>query len=166
MKVFIEEQNFKKWWLLIIIIISFIGALFPFIYMREEISEIESEAFLGMIIIFITFFLTFGLIYSIKLTIKINEQGLYYKYFPIHFSEKFIPWNEIETCEVRKYSSFSEYGGYGYKKQFFGKNKGTAMNTGGNIGIQLKLKNGNKLLIGTEKQQEVESVLKTYKNRL
>ena len=166
MKVFIEEQSFKKWWLLIIILISFVGVLFPFLFMKEESLEIESETFLGITITFITMFLTFGFIYSIKLNTKINEQGIFYRYFPIHFSKKFIPWNEIDSCAIRKYNSFSEYGGYGYRIRLFGKNKGKALNTGGNIGIQLELKNGKKLLIGTHKQQEVETVLRTYKMKL
>ena len=40
------------------------------------------------------------------------------------------------------------------------------MNVSGNIGIQLKFKNGNKLLIGTLKKEEVKRVLATYKLKI
>jgi len=166
MKVFIENQSFKKWWLLIVIILTVIGVLFPFIFRKEEFPEIGSEGFWGIAITFIILLLTFGFIFSIKLHTKINEQGIYYKFFPIHFSEKFIPWNEIDTCTIRKYNSFSEYGGYGYRVRFFGKNKGKALNIGGKYGIQLELKSGKKLLIGTQKRQEVDTILKTYKSKI
>ena len=39
-----------------------------------------------------------------------------------------------------------------------------AINVSGDIGIQLELKNGKKLLIGTQKEAEAKSVLQTYQN--
>jgi hypothetical protein len=40
------------------------------------------------------------------------------------------------------------------------------MNVSGDIGIQLEFKNGQKLLIGTQKQAEAKSVLETYQNKI
>ena len=60
-----------------------------------------------------------------------------------------------------------EYGGWGLKGGLlWKKSKGIAINVSGNIGIQLELKNGKKLLIGTQKLQEAKQVLDTYKNKL
>ncbi len=37
--------------------------------------------------------------------------------------------------------------------------KGTAYNVSGKIGLQLELKNGKKILIGTRKPEEIENLL-------
>jgi len=49
---------------------------------------------------------------------------------------------------------------------FFNKGRGKAINVSGNIGVQLILKNGDKILIGTQKKEEALRVLETYKNKL
>jgi hypothetical protein len=36
----------------------------------------------------------------------------------------------------------------------------------GDIGIQIKFKNGKKLLIGTQKKEDTTSALKTYQNKI
>ena len=58
--------------------------------------------------------------------------------------------------EVRQYKPLSEYGGWGLRYGSSGK----AYNVSGNIGIQLHFKDGSTLLIGTNKKEEVEVVLK------
>ena len=40
------------------------------------------------------------------------------------------------------------------------------MNVKGDIGIQIHFKNGKKLLIGTQKKEEVLLTLKNYKNKI
>jgi hypothetical protein len=65
---------------------------------------------------------------------------------------------------VRKYNPLTEYGGWGYRTGF-GKKSG-AMNVKGNIGIQIELSNGKKLLLGTQKKTEANKVLETYKHKM
>ncbi|ARV16965.1 hypothetical protein BTO07_16995 [Polaribacter sp. SA4-12] len=80
---------------------------------------------------------------------------------------KLIPWNEIYKAGIRTYLPISEFGGWGLKGGFFfNKGREKAINVSGNIGIQLILKNGEKLLIGTQKKEEAISVLNTYKNKI
>ncbi|TXD48954.1 hypothetical protein ES045_05870 [Polaribacter sp. IC073] len=92
---------------------------------------------------------------------------MHYQFFPFHFSLKTISWNEISKAGVRTYLPISEFGGWGLRGGFFfNKGKEKAVNVSGDIGIQLILKNGEKLLIGTQKKQEAAHVLKTYKNKI
>jgi uncharacterized protein YlzI (FlbEa/FlbD family) len=58
-----------------------------------------------------------------------------------------------------------EYGGWGLRYSF-NKKRGNAINVSGDIGIQLTLTNGKKLLIGTQKKEAVNRVLKTYNLKL
>lgn len=68
---------------------------------------------------------------------------------------------------VRTYDALSEYGGWGLKGgALWNNSKGKAINVSGNIGIQLELKNGKKLLIGTQKKKEAENVLLNYQTKI
>ncbi|NNE30744.1 MAG: hypothetical protein HKN40_00090 [Winogradskyella sp.] len=75
-----------------------------------------------------------------------------------------LKWNDINSAYVRQYDALSEYGGWGLKGgNLWKKSKGKAINVSGDIGIQLELNNGKRLLIGTQKKVEAENVLVTYK---
>jgi len=165
MKVFVEEQKFSRWIILSIMMIPLIAGIVPLFIKDKNIPELNSEGFWGLTITFAIVGLVLLLILSISLKTKIDERGIHYQYFPFHFRQKFISWDELNECYVHKYNSFTEYGGYGYRISF-SKKKGTALNVGGKYGIQLVLKSGKRLLIGTQKEQEVESVLKTYQSKL
>ncbi|MBL86550.1 MAG: hypothetical protein CMO82_07820 [Winogradskyella sp.] len=90
-----------------------------------------------------------------------------YKFFPFQLKFKLLPWNEIKTANVRTYDAITEFGGWGLKGgALWNKSKGRAINVSGDIGIQLQLKNGKKLLIGTQKKEEAIRVLEAYKTKL
>tara|TARA_R110002051_G_scaffold222134_2_gene285773 strand:- start:71 stop:526 length:456 start_codon:yes stop_codon:yes gene_type:complete len=121
----------------------------------------------GLIFFTVSMFFLTLLIFFIKLTTKIDEKGIHYQFYPFQLSIKKIPWNELAKVGVRTYLPISEFGGWGLRGGFFfNKGKEKAVNISGNIGIQLIFKNGKKLLIGTQKKQEVESVLETYNSKI
>jgi hypothetical protein len=66
--------------------------------------------------------------------------------------KKFSP-AEIEKFEIRNYNALREYGGYGLKRKF---KYGQSFTISGKTGLQLYLKNGKKVLIGTQKKQAIE----------
>ncbi|CAM1369463.1 conserved hypothetical protein [Tenacibaculum litoreum] len=165
MKVFKEEQRFTQSWLIILITISIIVPITLIIkeYMKENSTMSSTEFILTSL--GITLSITF--IFFFKLTTKIDEIGIHYQFFPFHLSIRKITWTEINKIHVRKYEPISEYGGWGLKGCFlWNKGKGTAINVSGNIGIQIELKNGKKLLIGTQKEQEVKRVLENYQYKI
>ncbi|MBC8644094.1 hypothetical protein H9W95_08645 [Flavobacterium lindanitolerans] len=59
---------------------------------------------------------------------------------------------------VRQYAPIAEYGGWGLRYDFMG--KGKALNVSGNKGLQLKFTDNKKLLIGTNKPDELTEILK------
>ncbi len=165
MKVFVEEQRFSRWIFLSILMIPILAGVIPLLTKNKDFPKMYSDGFWGLAITFITVSFALSLILSIKLKTKIDELGIHYKFFPFHINEKFISWDNLKKCYLTKYNSLTQYGGYGYRISF-SKKKGTALNVGGNYGIQLELKSGKRLLIGTQKQQEIEAVLKTYQTKL
>ncbi|MCB0473313.1 MAG: hypothetical protein KDC69_02350 [Flavobacteriaceae bacterium] len=76
-----------------------------------------------------------------------------------------MPWNDLGKVFIRKYNPVLEYGGWGVRLNYYRK-RGRAFNVSGNIGLQLILKNGKKILIGTHKEYEMKQVLSTYKDKI
>lgn len=161
MRVFTEAQRFTQWWLSVILIAVFAVVLVTSYNSYQEIAK-DSNAALGLIASNIITALVIFSIYGLKLKTKINEQGIFYGFWPFHLKMKNIAWIQIEKIYVREYNPILEYGGWGYKFSF---NKhGKAYTTKGNIGIQIEFKDGKKMLLGTQKKVEVESIINTYKN--
>ena len=162
MKIFKEEQLFTQLWLIVVIIFS---SLVPIYLVTKEYMNNENGSSIGnMLSIIILISLPLGIIFLFKLTTRIDEQGIHYQFFPFHLYLKKIGWNEISNAYVRTYDPIGEYGGWGIKFGLFGnKARGNAVNISGDLGIQLELKNGKKLLIGTQKESEAKRVLETYK---
>ena len=146
MKIFKEEQSFRQTWLIVVLIIASIVPVAMMIkkYLKAD-TTLSTQEFLITIGVIL---LSISLIFFFKLTTKIDEVGIHYQFFPLHFKVKTIPWNTISKAYVRKYQPISEFGGWGLRGGFFfNKGKEKAVNVSGDIGIQLILKNGEKLLI-------------------
>lgn len=98
------------------------------------------------------------LLMKVKLVVTIDEDGCKFQFRPFHSKFKEINWNEIKRIYLRKYNPVFEYGGWGIRVLPFSKN--IAYNIKGSYGIQIELKNGKKILLGTLQPEEVEKVLK------
>ena len=161
MKVFIEKQRFNQWWLYLILIVPIFTLVLPLILKTDKIlaSNHLSDILIPLLILLLVYFFFF----SIHLKTRIDEKGIHYQFFPFNLKLKLIPWNELEQSYCRNYNPLTEYGGWGYRINF---RNSKALNIRGNQGIQLIFKNGNKLLIGTQKPEEVKRILETYNTKM
>ncbi|TYP97543.1 hypothetical protein C7447_104237 [Tenacibaculum adriaticum] len=166
MKVFKEEQKFTQWWLIVILIFSTITPI-VIVFREYQASENTFEGNYHNLIGLTIGVLISVLIFFLKLRTRIDEKGVHYQFFPFHFSLKTILWTEMSNAYTRKYDAISEYGGWGLKGcLLWNKNKGKAINVSGDLGIQLTLNNGKKILIGTQREEEAKRVLETYKEKI
>ena len=94
-----------------------------------------------------------------KLTVIIDSKGIHYKFFPFHWEFKYISWDSVDKFGVISYSSLKDYGGWGIRYS----KKGKAYNTDGNKGLQLYLKDGKKILFGTQKANDLTAFLTKIK---
>ncbi|WP_411768197.1 hypothetical protein [Winogradskyella sp. A3E31] len=165
MRIFKEQQRFTQLWLIILVAIS---TLVPLgIVLGTYYKDSKSMSIIELVSIISVVILAAGIIFLFKLTSRIDEKGIHYKFFPFHWTNKSIVWGDINKAYVRSYSPIGEYGGWGLRGgKLFSKANGKAINVSEDIGIQLELKNGKKLLIGTQKKHEAESVLNTYKLKI
>lgn len=89
----------------------------------------------------------------IRLKTKITDDGIYLAYIPFVRKWKKIAKDDITGYELRKFQAVLEYGGYGMRMR---RKAGKAYTISGNTGLQLYLKDGKKLLIGTQKKQALK----------
>jgi len=162
MRVFEEKQRFTQWWLWLLIAIPLVFILFePFKMMigrgTLSIEDLGNGFWVGLIAIVLVYIF----IALCHLTVVIDENGVAYQLFPFQINLKRVPWKNLEKAYTRKYLPITEYGGWGYRIGL----KGKAINIRGNHGIQLMLKSGKKLLLGTQRPEEAQLViLKYFKN--
>lgn len=165
MKVFTEEQKFRQPLVYVVLSIGLIATIFAVASDWESIVQGDMGDKIGALSGLIIVLLVILLFIKLKLKTRIDEKGVFYQFAPFHLTLKLIPWNNISKCFIRKYSAIKEYGGWGMKFNFF-KNKGKSYTTSGNIGLQLELKNGKKILIGSLKENELQRVLNTYQHKI
>ena len=91
----------------------------------------------------------------VKLEAEVRSDGLYVRFFPAHIRFKRFAAEDLTDCFALKYRPILEYGGWGIR---FGK-KGKAYNVSGNRGVQLVLKNGKRLLIGSQRPDELAEAI-------
>lgn len=153
---FTETQKFRQWWLWIIILsidIMLLIAVYNQVFLEESLGD-KPMSNTGLIVTSIVSILVTGLFLFLKLDTRIDTKGIYVRFFPIRVFFKFFAWDTINKAEVRQYKALLEYGGWGIR---YG--NGKALNVSGNMGLQLIFKNNNKLLIGTNKPDELENII-------
>ena len=156
---FSETQRFKQWWLWLIMLgvdgLIFFG-LFQQVTLGKPFGD-HPATNTELIVIAVFMLLITGSFYMLKLETEIRKDGIYVRFFPFHFSNRFYPLENISKSFVRQYNPILEYGGWGVRFGFAG--KGKAFNVSGNQGLQLEFTDQKKLLIGTNKPEELENLL-------
>ena len=106
-----------------------------------------------LLVLIVTSYFLFGS----RLKVQINNGKLLYSFPPFIRKMKEISKDQIKSYEIRKYKPIREYGGWGIKKGL--KKYGDAYNVQGNIGLQLTLKNGKKVLFGTQRPEALKRAM-------
>lgn len=150
MKEFNETQRFTQWWLWLILVGVWSSMVYSIITAPPQTNAAIYVSFgIGILLPL--------LFWQMKLTTRITAEGIYVRFIPFHFKEKFFDWDTLSASYVRTYSPLKEYGGWGIKYGFNG--QGLVYNVAGNVGLQLQFKEGEAVLIGTQKGEEIKQVL-------
>jgi len=150
---FTENQKIKQWWLwtiLFAIVLLFFYAIFQQVILGEPFGNnpIPTAGLIALTLIPIGIM---ALLYSINLTTLVEDDYIYVSLKPL--GEQKILFKDIKSAKIIYYG----FVGYGLR---FSPNYGTIYNTSGKVGLQIIMKNGNKYLIGTQKDTELEKVIK------
>ena len=158
---FYEKQQFRQWWIWLILVVlnaPFVAGVIKQIGWGQPFGD-NPMTNTQLICATVTIALVTIFVITIRLETIIKPDGIYVQFFPFHFKYRYYPWNALKKSYVRPYSPLGEYGGWGLRLGVFG--KGQAYNVSGDKGLQLEFTTGQKLLIGTNKPEELSTVLKS-----
>jgi hypothetical protein len=144
---FQEKQQFRQWWLWLGLI-ALNGFIFYKIFIEKDYGNAKNWVELLPVSILFILALFF---WFVKMETEIKEDGIYVSFYPLLTKTKFYPWETIEKVTVIKNHSALKYGGWGVRIG--------AYNVSGSDGMQLELKSGNKLFIGSQQPDEIQVVL-------
>ena len=159
---FTETQRFRQFWIwipiLVIAVLCWYGFIHQVILGKPMGSRPAPNSFLT--IAWIVFGIGFPLIFrAICLKTEVRDDHVLLNFTGY---KKLVPFSEIESAELREYKPIREYGGWGIR---YGFKNGWAYNVSGNRGVQLVLKDGKKILIGSQKPEELFSAIESRRGR-
>jgi hypothetical protein len=146
----------QKIWLWVIWAdLIFCGSLLTFVFYKTDADlfsmlpaiSIALAAFAFIVWIFI----------RSKLIITIDSGGINYRYPIFKPKWKKILKDDIHMFAVKNYDAIFEYGGWGIKNS---KKHGRCITIQGDAGLLLELKNGERILIGTQNKDGFERAMK------
>ena len=156
---FREVQKFgQPWlWVLMVVMVAVYVGMHAFIIVKTPHLAFQPGFIFSTLFGAVITGAVIALLLVCRLTVVISTRGLTYEFFPFHWKPHFIDWADIRTCYVRKYRPVVEYGGWGIRYGWGG--KGKAYNVRGNMGLQLELRDGSRILFGTQRPDDMGRIL-------
>jgi hypothetical protein len=153
-----EVQRFRQPWLWLVVAgifgITVLSVVQQIIMNRPFGQNTAPDTVIT--IIAVVFGLAFPVLFLVSnLTVEVRSDGLYYRFFPFHWSFHRVPAETLAKFEVRTYKPIREYGGWGIRYGHGSK----AYNVSGNRGVMLELSDGQKLLIGSQKPDDLANAI-------
>ncbi len=91
---------------------------------------------------------------AVNLETRVEDDTVSLK-FHLLWPKKTYAFNEIAEAEVRTYRPIVEYGGWGVRWS----RRGRAFNVSGNRGVELTLRNGKRVMLGSRQPEELYRAL-------
>lgn len=112
-----------------------------------------SEGDAAVIALLPAFLALFVLFSTATMTTRVDDAGLAIE--TLYFVKRRIGFDDIESASPVTYRPIRDYGGWGYRLS----REGKAYNMQGDRGVQLHLKNGGRVLVGSQRPEELASAI-------
>jgi len=146
---FYEKQYFNKYFIALMIGISlFLIAIFIS-------SMLSRKHILNLLPLLIAPIIT-AFIVNMRLEIKIQDNMLFYKLFPLHMKWRTLDISSLSNVNSIQYMPLRNYGGWGLR---YGKDGEVAYIMSGNKGVRVFTSSGKRILFGSQKPDELAHVL-------
>ncbi len=157
--IFREVQKFASWLHWVVAPSMAVAVVFGMFALRQESLQPppRTTQIVALIILGILLPIAIAVLFSLlKLETEVRTNGLYVRFFPFHINFKTFTAEDLSEHYARTYRPILEYGGWGIRCGWRG---GRAYNVSGNQGVQLVLKDGKRLLIGSQRADELAEAL-------
>ena len=168
---FHEVQRFRKPWLLAVVVgvagvligLATYGLIVQFVFGRPFGREPLTAT---QLVLMAAFMIAIGcgllwLVVAARLETWVTPDGLHVKFSPFHRKPRVYSAADIENAEARTYRPLAEYGGWGIRMG----RQGHAYNVSGDRGLQLLLRGGKRLLIGSARTDELATAVAKLRQR-
>ena len=163
---FHEEQQFRQRWLWMLLLAMTVGvsALYLYgLYTQLVLGQPWGDRPMSDTGLVLSAVLTIGitggitlLFIKLKLTTTVDADGVHVRFFPL--TRRHIPFRNIISSRARTYRPIREFGGWGIRCS----RKGRAYNVSGDRGVQLELREGKPLLIGSQKAEQLADAINRH----
>ena len=158
--IFIEKQSMKKLWGSMVPILLFVLLIF-FIWLDEEDPIEKEEALRAFIIALIVGGGLAALFLSMSLHTKISPKGIFFTYSPFK-KEKLYKWEDLTALSLGEHKPIKAASFILPAKNI---PKQAVYMVWGKTNLLLHFKNGETMLIGTQKPDEMAAFLKRLKQK-
>jgi hypothetical protein len=168
---FVEEQRFRQWWLVLLVLFVLAVTVIPFGWgMLQQLvtgrpwgdAPLPNGALVGVGIFAIGIPLAVAwLLLAAKLTTTVGDATLHVGLWPLHRKPKTIDLLRVTKVEACTYRPLRDYGGWGVRKG----RTGWAYNVSGDRGARLTYDGGETLLIGSQRDAELADAIEAARKR-
>jgi hypothetical protein len=163
---FHEEQRFRQPWLWLMLLGSLglvcvplmVGLIQQLVlgepWGAEPLSDRALASVGGATLLFsIALVVLFA---RMRLVTEVRDDGVHVRFAP--FTRRTIAFTDIEDLTVRTYRPLREFGGWGIRYGW----RANAYNVSGNRGVQLALREGKPLLLGSQRPEALADAIRTH----
>jgi hypothetical protein len=149
-----EVQRFRQVWVWVVVLV--LAGLMWYATIMQIVLDTPFGGTPMPDIALVMFWFVFGLglpalfLFG-RLVTEVRDDGIYIRFFPFHWSYRRIAFTEMKQVIVREYRPIREYGGWGIRSG----REGKAYNVSGDRGVQMELVNGERVLIGSQRAEEL-----------
>jgi hypothetical protein len=156
-RVFNESQTFRGTWIMYLILLLELPTFIVLLVILSKEEGGGTEMLLGILIVILIMGGTFLLIMNLKLETRIDDHAISYRFFPF-FGWRKITRSEVVSADVITYEGLTDYGGWGLK----GNKTTKAYSIRGDRGLLLDIGEKKKIMIGTQKSDELEPFIASW----
>jgi hypothetical protein len=158
---FEEEQRLTNLrWLWVALFILMMVPMIPLIFLLPNVPDKDFAMLLLSAFGFTPILL---LLIYVRFQVRIDNEGLHYKFFPIQWSWRKITLSEIQSIDFNPKVNIIDRFSIGHRLNPF--TNTLRMNITGKSFITIYLNSGRKLLVGTEKVESMATTLKRLTQR-
>ena len=157
-----EEQKFGLWlrWLIYLSMgLSVVISVFALVKESSPDGSLPNREIILAVVVGIGVPIAITALFMLlKLQTEVRPDGIYVRFFPFHIHFKRFAREDLSEYYARQYKPIREYGGWGIRCSI---RNGKAYNVSGNKGVQLVFSTGKKLLIGSQKPEQLEAAIRS-----
>ena len=151
-------QRFGAWWVWLVVVLCTVGTWWVFLAQIVFDEPLGSEPAPGWLMWLLLVLVGVGLpaLFAVlRLTVEVRTDRVDIRFRP--FTHRSIAATDIEAAEAHAYRPVVEYGGWGIKGW---SRKKVAYNVKGDLGVELRLRDGRSVMLGSQRPAELEAAVR------